>query len=417
MSILSKALHYIWLHAWEYRATERRHADYVRAMRGRTPVNVVFMAIDVALWRYQYLYELMAADSRFRVSIVLTPCIGRQYDKDLAGLRKYFDKRGVPYIDYNAEQGPCDIRGKLNPDIIFYTQPYEYLLIPEYDCRAFYDRLVCYLPYAFWTFATFAYNLHFCNRAWRLYYPLEAYRQTAEQQAWNKGRNVRVVGYANADEYLFGQHRDAWKHMQDGKRRKRIIWAPHFTIRHIDGTIPARSNFLWMADLMVKMAREYADKVQIAFKPHPALLTQLYKEEGWGRQRTDEYYALWQTMENTQLETGDFIDLFMSSDAMVHDSGSFAVEYHYTKKPVMFMAKDIDAILEPQSDFGKKAYAMHYIGKEEGDIRRFVDEVVLGGDDPMLPQRERFYDDYLLPPGGKSVAQNVLDDIVRELGL
>ena len=417
MNLVNAAANYLWLHLWEYRANERAHRRTVRENAGRTPVNVVFMAIDVALWRYQHLYELMAADNRFRATIVLTPCIGREHEKDLAGLRRYFTQRGISYIDYQTGQPPFDIRRELNPDIIFYTQPYEHLLVPEYDCVNFYDRLVCYMPYAFWTFKKFAYNLHFCNRAWRLYYPIELYRQIARHEAANHGRNVRVTGYANADDFMQPTHQQVWKVMDDGKERKHIIWAPHFTIKRIKGTIPPRSNFLWMAELMVKLAREYADRLQIAFKPHPALLTQLYKEEGWGKERTDQYYALWQQMDNTQLETGQYVDLFMSSDAMIHDSGSFAVEYHYTQKPTMFVAADMESILEPQSDFGKEAYAMHYIGANEKDIRHFIDDVVLGGNDPMLPQRRQFYNDYLLPPNGKSVAQNVIDDIVKSLGL
>lgn len=417
MNIIKAAVDYLWLHCWEYKANERAHRRTVKKMAGHTPVSVVFMAIDVALWRYQHLYELMSADKRFIVNIVLTPCIGREQEKDLAGLRQYFGQRGISYIDYHAGEQPLDIRRQINPDIIFYTQPYEHLLVPEYDCRNFYDRLVCYMPYAFWTFEKFAYNLHFCNRAWRLYYPIDSYKELARRQASNHGRNVRVVGYANADDFMSGHHQEAWKPMTDGKPRKRIIWAPHFTIRNIKGTIPARSNFLWMAQLMLTLAREYADRVQIAFKPHPALLTQLYKEEGWGKERTDEYYQLWQQMDNTQLETGQYVDLFMGSDAMIHDSGSFAVEYHYTQKPTMFVSADMESILDPQSDFGKKAYAMHYIGENEADIRHFIDDVVLGGNDPMLPQRQQFYHDYLLPPNGKSVAQNVVDDIVKSLGL
>jgi len=415
MNVLRKAIEYIWLHAWEYRANRRQHCKFIKKIRKDEPIVVVFMAIDVALWRYQHVYELMAKDKRFAPYIVLTPCIVREYEKDLANLRNYFDSQDIPYIDYNEQKGACDIKKQLDPAIIFYTQPYEYLLIPEYDCRRFYDRLVCYMPYAFWTFATFAYNLHFCNRAWRLYYPMESYRQAAVQQATNKGSNVRVVGYANADEYLLKQHTDVWKSLPDGHRRKRLIWAPHFTIRHIEGSIPARSNFLWMAELMVNIAKEYSDRLQIAFKPHPSLLTQLYKVDGWGKKRTDEYYALWDQMENTQLETGQYIDLFMTSDAMIHDSGSFAVEYHYSKNPTMFVSKDMDDTLSTQSEFGKQAYSMHYIGANEQDIRQFIDNVVLKEQDPMKPQREEFFQHCLLPPNGKSVAQNVLDDIVASL--
>jgi CDP-glycerol glycerophosphotransferase (TagB/SpsB family) len=120
-------------------------------------------------------------------------------------------------------------------------------------------------------------------------------------------------------------------------------------------------------------------------------------------------------MENTQLEEGEYIDLFMTSDAMIHDSGSFAVEYLYCQRPVMFVSKDMQPILDTQSEFGVEVYKQAYIGSTEQDIRRFVDDVVLGGNDPMLQQRRQFFNDYLLPPGGKSVAQNIVDDIVRSL--
>ena len=419
MNVIQKTLNYLWLHGWKYRAMERCHQRQVEQLRKEhRPLNVVFMAIDISLWRYQHLYELMAQDSRFLPTIVLSPCPLRENpDGDAESLRRFFDQRGIPYIDYHHGQPAYDIRHRLNPDIMFYAQPYEDLLSPEHDCKAFYDKLLCYMPYGFWSSTgKLSYDLHFHNMAWRLYYSTNLHLQEAQRIASNKGRNVRVVGYANADDYLKADHPSPWKVMGDGKQRKRIIWAPHFSIKHNTGFMP-RSNFLWMAPLMVKLAQDYKERIQIAFKPHPALLTQLYDDPDWGRERADAYYEQWRTMENTQLETGQFIDLFMTSDGMVHDSGSFAVEYHYTRKPVMFVSKDFDALLSTQTDFGKQAYTLHYLAQDEKDIRRFIDDVVLAGNDPMRPQREQFFNDYLLPPGGRSVAQNMLNDIVESLNL
>lgn len=418
MNSVIKALNYAWLHGWKYRAVEQHHRRLVKQLSGHTPLNVVFMAIDLSLWRYQQLYELMAADERFFPTIVLSPCPLRENpDADAESLRCFFNERGISYVDYHPGQPPVDIRRQLNPHIMFYAQPYEHLLCDEHDCRRFYDLLVCYMPYGFWSSTgKVSYDLHFHNQAWRLYYSTQAHLEEARHVAANHGRNVRVVGYANADEYLRADHPSPWKTIADGHRRKRIIWAPHFSIKQTTGFVP-RSNFLWMADLMVQLAKEYSDEIQVAFKPHPALLTLLYEHDEWGRERADEYYQQWQTMENTQLETGQFVDLFMTSDAMVHDSGSFAVEYHYSRRPVMFMSKDMGSIVSTLSDFGKQAYGLHYVGQNEIDVRRFITEVVLQGNDPMLPQREQFFNDYLLPPGGKSVAQNMLDDIVASLSL
>ena len=416
---ISKSLQYLWLHGWKYGAIRRQHQQREAELASKPVINVVFMAIDLAYWHYQGLYELMASDGRFLPTIVLSPCQERLNSKsDMQRLRQYFQSKGTPFVDYDFSKPPVDIRRELQPDIIFYTQPYEHQLCDEHDCRHFYDLLVCYMPYAFWTSTgKGSYNLHFHNQAWRLYYSTQLHLKEAQRVADNQGRNVRVTGYANADGFLTNAHRSPWREMSDGHHRKRIIWAPHFSITSKSSNQPTRACFLWTADLMVKLAHEYSEQIQIAFKPHPALLSQLYQHPDWGHERTDSYYAEWQTMENTQLEQGEYIDLFMTSDAMIHDSGSFVVEYLYAKRPVMFVSKNMQPILDTQSEFGLQAYQQAYIGRTENDIRNFIDKVVLRGDDPMLPQRERFFSDYLLPPRGKSVAQNMFDDIVESLKL
>ena len=374
------------------------------------------MALDIAMWKHQRLYELMTADKRFHPIIVISPCMHRESpEKDAERLRQFFNKYHTPYIDYKADQKPFDIRGELDPDIIFYTQPYEYLLCPEHDCKAFYDRLVCYVPYGFNIFKRWAYNLHFCNLAWRLYYPTQENREIAKLRMSNKGRNIRIVGNANADYFMKECHTDTWKQLADGRHRKRIIWAPHFTITNDSTTIPPRSNFLWMADIMLRIAEEYKEQLQIAFKPHPNLLTKLYEHKDWGKERADAYYHMWKEMPNTQFEAGEYIDLFMTSDAMIHDSATFTAEYHYSHKPTMFVSKHIDSIKKDLSQLGKQALNLHYIGCSETDIRHFIDDVVIKGNDPMFPLRKQFYTDYLLPPEGKSVAQNILDDIIQSL--
>lgn len=406
---------YAWLYGWRYRTITWTHAKRINRIKKRGRANVVFTTLDVPMWRYQHLYEKMKADPRFNVSIVLTPCPFRDYEKDLAGLREYFQERQMPFIDYDKEKGPIDIKKKLAPDILFYAQPYDHLLMPAYDFCHFYDCLLCYSPYAFWTASgQDSYNLPFHNMAWKLFYSTSMHKVDATNLATNKGRNVRVVGYTNADDFLKPNHQSPWKDIKDGKHRKRIIWAPHFTIKS-NTIFPPRSNFLWMADLMVNLAKETADSIQFAFKPHPSLIKLLYEEKGWGKKRADAYYDLWATMHNTQLETGEFVNLFMTSDAMIHDCASFTVEYHYSKKPVLFMSKNLSAIQEGLNDFGKKAFSLQYFGSNETDISQFIEETVLGGKDPMRPKRELFYNDYLLPPNDKSVAENIYNDIVMSL--
>lgn len=421
LTFTKKALRYIYLHAWQYRTIARVHQRRIEVVQQRGRARVVIMAMNVPLWKYQHLYEALKRDSRFEVTVVISPPQDFRPDlvaRDVEALRHYFAEHEVDYVDFDTtgKQPPFDLKG-LDPDIIFYAQPYEHQLVPEHDCLNHYDRLLCFYPYSFMTGrGKLTYDLHFHNLAWRLYYPNQEILRQTQAEAWNKGRNVRIVGHPNGDDFAAWDGANPWKPITDSRPRKRIIWAPHFSFDDKFGQLP-RSNFLWMAHFMLDLAQRYQEFVQIAFKPHPRLKTELYDHTEWGRQRTDDYYKMWQQMDNTQLEQGAYIDLFMSSDAMIHDSASFVVEYLYTTKPVMFVSRDLNHFLTGQTAFSCQAFKQLYIGKDEKQIIDFVDQVVLGGDDPMLPQRRTFYQQHLQPPAGKSVAQNTIDDLVLSLQL
>ena len=120
-------------------------------------------------------------------------------------------------------------------------------------------------------------------------------------------------------------------------------------------------------------------------------------------------------MPNTQLEESAFIDLFMTSDAMIHDCASFTVEYHYSKNPCLFTSQDLQEIRKPLNELGCAALDAHYSGSSEADVRQFIDEVVIGGKDPKREERDAFFKKYLLPPNGKTAAQNIFDDIVESI--
>lgn len=418
---VNKGWRWLYLHLWQYRTIGRVHARRVAQVAARGKARVVMLAMSMPMWRYQHLYELLVTDSRFDVKVVLSPCTNlrpEQQRDDLEGLRQYFAQHGTPYHDFDFEAGVgFDFGAEFDPDIVFYPQPYEHLLCPAHDCLRHYDRLLCYYPYAFMTGGgKFSYNFHFHNLAWRLYYTNEQILQEAQKTAWNRGRNVRIVGYPTADDFSKPTFSDPWRVINDGRPRKRLIWAPHFSIDSRFGII-GRSNFLWMAHFMLDVAQRYKEFLQIAFKPHPRLLSELYNHPEWGPEKTDAYYRMWDEMENTQLELGDHVDLFMTSDAMVHDSGSFVIEYFYAHKPVMYVSRQLEYFLTEQTDFAREAYSKLYIGTCEREILDFIDTSVLGGEDPRRDEREQFFDRYLRPPGGKTVAELTRDDLVASLGL
>lgn len=391
----------------------------VKKVAQKDKIEVVFFAMNIATWRYQGVYELLSREGRFNCHIVFTvPTTYSREQKanDLQQMRDYFDSRCIKYFDYDItlDQG-CDVMKEINPDILFYPQPYDGAFPDLHDYNRFLSKLLCYIPYSVNVAQGnyFLYDLKFHNLAWKIYAPTQIEKDSARRIARNRGRNWLVSGYSNLDNYCNGEVNDVWK-IKD-RKIKRLIWAPHFTLAKDTTWIFSRSSFLWLSEIMLNLADQYKDCIQIAFKPHPRLKSELYNHPNWGKERTDKYYERWANGQNTQLETGDFVDLFKTSDAMIHDSGSFTAEYLYVNKPVAFVTSDLEGLLASHNDFGKAALGQHYIVKDQDDVLKFVADVVLGGDDPKAAERTRFFNEVLKPNVTGNTSQFIVDDIKQSL--
>jgi hypothetical protein len=393
-----------------------RQKECIQAIRKKGRSSLVFVVSSLPMWRSQTLYDLLSKDDRFDIHFALFPLptfSPAQRATAIQQFRSYFDKLQIPYLDLSGIDKPGHtLRKRLDPDILFYPQPYSRLFSNDLDSFSFSDKLLCYIPYAMLTASEpWAYRNHLNNIAWRLFFQSESRKEEAARVLYSRGKNIRVVGDPVADLFSLPMHRDVWKPQE--KKKKRVIWAPHFTLS--DDFYLHRNAFSWLSDFMLDVAARYHEQIQFAFKPHPRLLSVLYDRPDWGKERADDYYARWAEGANTQLETGNYIDLFKGSDAMIHDSSSFSVEYHFTGKPVLFTATDLEPITRILNEFGQAAIRAHYPGKTTGDIFSFLDNVVLGEQDPMAGQRQAFYHQYLLPPGGRSVAENIYQDLVTSI--
>ena len=395
----------------------RRQERYVKELQKKQQISVVFFAMSVSMWKYQKLYERLSKHPSFCTYIVLAPT--PQFSKEIQRreveeLRQFFDSQNISYIDYDVYSGKCfDLRKKINPDLLFYPQPYDTILKRPYSFYRFKDKLLCYYPYAFWMASGETwYNSVFQNFAWRLYYPTEEHKEEAAKWTCNKGCNVVITGHPTTDKYLFEAPIDVWK--PQTIRKKRIVWAPHHTISR-ETTPPGTSHFLTMSSMMEEIAERYESQLQIAFKPHPRLYYALCEHPDWGKEKTDAYYLRWQERPNTQLEVGDYKDLFMTSDGIIHDGGSFIVEYHYTQKPALYVTDNLDGRLQELMRYAQEALRAHYLAKNNEEILHFVEQVILMEQDTMQPQRKDFFDKFLLPPNGSSVVDNTINDLLYTL--
>lgn len=391
------------------------HRKALRRIRGKDTLRCVFFATFEETWKYEGVYNLMKKNKRFDPIVLVCPIVNYGYDNMIQRMDRcysFFKERGyVVQMAYNREKNTyLDVRKDLDPDIIFYTNPYEGLIYGRYFITHFRDVLTVYVPYFYNDTADYelAYDEFLLNVVWRRYLETDMHKKWAVEYSGSRGRNAFVTGYPGIEPLIKEGAESTgsdWK-IKD-RQLKRIIWAPHHTVYSTD--MYKYTAFLIICDVMVDLARKYQDQVQFAFKPHPLLRNKL--EKVWGKEKTDSYYSLWSEMSNTTIVEGDYVDLFLSSDAMIHDSGSFIAEYLYLNKPVARTLNGIE-LKTLHNDFGLRCLDYHYMVHNAGELDQFIQNVIYGID-PMKERRTEFIRDVLMPKGSPS--QNIVDDILDSI--
>ena len=391
------------------------HRKAMKTLKSKSLYRCVFFATFEETWKYDKIYQLMDKHKRFDPLILVCPIINYGYDNMIQRMTKcysFFKAKG-----YNVRQAYdinrdayIDVRKDLKPDLIFYTNPYEGLIDNRYFITHFIDILTIYVPYFFNDTADYelAYDEFLHNVVWRRYLETDVHLKMAIDFSHNHGINAVVSGYPGIESFLnktTSYCASDWKVKDDGL--KRVIWAPHHSIYETDQYKYA--SFMLYYDTMLELAKKYQESVQFAFKPHPLLRNKL--ERVWGKDKTDKYYDQWAQMPNTTVVEGDYVDLFLSSDAMIHDSGSFIAEYLYLNKPVMRTLNGID-LKTLHNEFGQRCLHNHYMAHNSDDIESFILNVIHSFD-PMKEQRTKFVNEVLMPKGSPS--QNIINDILDSI--
>lgn len=395
------------------------HKKALEKVRKKDKIKVVFFALFSTIWKYDELYKLMVKHNRYDPIIIVCPIVNQGKDFMMGEMERTFQNfksKNYNVVKAYSQEGDkyLDVKKIIKPDIVFYTNPYSRLIDNRYYIDKYSDTLTCYVPYAIMTtnFNIF-YDLDFHNLIWKIFCETTIHKEVASAIQRINGRNMVVTGYPGCDALMIGNKPsiDVWKNKD--KRIKRIIWAPHHLIDLKDHGNRV-SNFLEYYEIMLEIAKKYNKEIQIAFKPHPLLRLKLEKNPEWGKDRTDNYYNRWENLENGQLENSEYIDLFLGSDALIHDSGSFITEYLVTGKPSLFMIRD-ESIIKYWTIYGQKAISVHYQSRNERQLIDFIDQVVLANNDWMKKERLNFVNNIIYPPNGMTASENILSSLESEL--
>lgn len=380
----------------------------VRSMRVKDKINVLFIITEVASWKTRELYETMLGHPRFNPILGISMSLETPTAK--SNLIDFLQEKHYEYVDLDVNSNSLGVDGKI--DIVFYQKPYEFCYKPQIWFKQHLNCIFCQVAYAFNSIeATWSTNLPLYECVWQQYFENELTANPKRKAMLpDGGKQVVITGLPIQDQLMIPKEHffDPWK--KQAKPKKRIIYAPHHTIgdMHLKGL--AISSFLENGESMLELMHKYSDEVQWAFKPHPLLYQKLVSI--WGQEKTDKYYNEWKTAENSQFENGEYDALFKYSDAMIHDCSSFTIEYHYTNNPVMFLTRQ-KGEESNRNAFAQKAFDLHYKGYTMEDIEKFIQNVI-NGIDPMKEERKKFYDDYLIPPHGKTACDNIINAILGE---
>lgn len=416
-------LYYNWL-LWR---VPQKHKCLIKKIRKKNTISVVFLVSERSKWKADEVFQLMRNDSLFNPFIIAIPFHKRDLEsqkKNVEDIKNYFFNKG--YDVYSHFQDANEINKRLkSADLVFFSEPYDVSKNKFYYLDLFTNKLCFYIPYFFMATThvkgnTLNFNgiyYRFLLSMWRIYWPHNEIKNELEKFDNRVIGTSVVTGYPSM-EYIYKFSKklvasnNAWNSAAQGKIK--IIYAPHHSIFLNDPARETLSTFLKNAEIIKELSIKYKDKVSWSFKPHPLLIHHLSEHSDWGKNKAERYYRFWQEQEYTQFDDGIYDDLFLESDAIIHDCSSFIVEYAFTKKPCMYLVGDTD-IDNYLNEFGKGVIDVYQKGKSveeiEGFIKRLIDGKRTQNENTNFFQR--YLDDFYqheLP------SKKIINDLKQSLG-
>lgn len=387
-----------------------------RKIQNGEKIKIAFLAISAAEWPAEKVYRLLERDERTECYVVVSPLVDRDFESRRDTYRQTYDffKQNGYHVknSYHEETDSCEPWQALGgmPDICIHLSSWYQSMPDVYRITSFpLSCINCYIPYGMYVANSvdgsyvkdYVYNKGFVNLMWKIYADSRRNQEGYQEHGLLRGKNVAFSGYPKMDCFYDSQKwteekiRKLWK-IPEGKKAddmKRIIIAPHHAILGYGGikfsTFPQNVYFL------LYLAEKYQDKVSFILKPHPNLRIRAVEAKVFeSYEDYDAYLGKWDALPNAKVvQESDYLGIFATSDGMIMDSASFIAEYMYVNKPLLFLQRDGQAF----NKLGEKLMQAHYL--KQGDdyigIERFLQNVILGGDDSKKPVREEIWKEEL----------------------
>ncbi len=323
-------------------------------------------------------YKQVVEDERFDVTLLLYDAIQKE-KAQMAGAREFLDELDVKYED--AEQ--YDFRFN-RPHIMLYQTPWDEAHRPAFlqslEIASMGTR-IAYIPYGInysasvWDDFVFS-DLKFKAKPWFIAGLSEKLKMDHQYLSKNCGHNVVVTGLPKFD--LLYDNRDKLKSkklIKLAKGRKIIFIQMHFPDKEGNAAIPEPCISEYIEFL--QNASKYR-KLFFVVRPHPKYY-EAYENLGF-MEAVDNLKQIISDTENICIdEEKDYMPALTVADYYIGDRSALMIEAAVLGIPVLYMTNFY--YKETMLPYVEGLVESFYQGEKAYDIERFIDMVVINGQD------------------------------------
>lgn len=381
-------------------------------------IKIAFLCEENAKWGYQSVYEEFKKDENFEVLPIINLPILTYSRQELTQNKnkEFFDSFNMESINgFNQEKGEYKAIEEMQPDIIFYQQPW-YIIESQLPQKTSEFALNVIVSYGLTSISVDSWGSQNIREKmgnmWKMFCESKYHEKFYKKAAQLKNKDIaQTIGYPKLDFYSkeIDEHFEKlWK--DENRTRPRIIWAPHYSI---DKYGLSMSNFKEQYQFFLDFAKKHTE-YRFIFKPHPMLKHQCIKEKFMNEEEFEKYIDEWNCLENaTCYNKGNYFDIFKSSDVLITDCSSFLAEYFYSGKPIIFFDNKTRAKF---NSFGKKLKKYFYIPKKLDDLERLLYKLLISKEDSNFSKRQKIIQNkYYYPDLG--IGKRIVEYIKKELGV
>lgn len=378
-------------------------------------IRVGFAVTYASAFPAKPLYNLMLSSHIFEPVIVLIPDALREKENFIGSLIEQERALGeiANELQWGVDRDSAVVLDAFRDmDLICFSTPYAEMTLDLHSIASLTARgkLVFYINYSF---GVSVYDLNFLHlghitRLWKVFLPTRYHAK--RWQKYNPVLKDRIIvsGYPKLDLLLSGK-----TVITHESQRKRVILAPHHSV-DTHSSDWSLGDFLLLADRYAEIPTMFPS-LDFIFRPHPLLRNKLENNPSWGKDRTADYFSFLESQPNVEIDlTGNYTELFLSSDAMIHNSGSFLAEYLFTGKPAGFMIQDVRLLKKSLNPYGLKCLKSHHALNSTKDVKNFIEKTVIGGKDSLKWRRAPLVDEYVAA-ATPSASEKILEHITLAL--